>query len=232
MYPHRIRLRGPWECVPIVADGIAPEPRRVIMPARWADAGLLGFVGDARFTRKFGYPGRADPVTEHIWLTCEGVTGCREVRLNDHLLSEGEAGKAAKPSPTEFAFDVTPWMGQRNQLDVVIHGENESAGLWGEVALEIRRDAYLMNVRADRLESTLIIQGSVVGIAPQPLELYTLVDNHHVDYRTIVPNLAGQAFRIELPESEPSAQSVRVELIHISAVWYVVELPISYLHAR
>src|SRR5229473_1709313 len=70
MYPHRIRLRGPWQCEPI--DG--PPPRRVIMPCRWVEARLADFHGDARFARSFGYPGRVDD-SEHVWLTCDGCTG-------------------------------------------------------------------------------------------------------------------------------------------------------------
>src|SRR5207248_7895299 len=79
MYPHRIRLRGPWECEPIepsplVGQAFQPDcqarkpdlrdgegrvlPHRVILPCRWIDAGLVDFQGSVRFTRKFGYPGR------------------------------------------------------------------------------------------------------------------------------------------------------------------------------
>src|SRR5260370_41437924 len=81
VYPHRIRLRGPWECEP---QG-GPPARRVIMPCRWLEAGLADFHGAARFTRSFGYPGNVDD-SEHVWLTCDGCTGCRGVRLNGQLL--------------------------------------------------------------------------------------------------------------------------------------------------
>jgi len=68
MYPHRIRLRGPWECdclVSPLSQGAAPgfvpshpplspeyrgrekETRRVTMPSRWLDAGLGDFRGTA-----------------------------------------------------------------------------------------------------------------------------------------------------------------------------------------
>src|SRR5947209_2495993 len=133
MYPHRIRLRGPWECE---IDG-AP-PRRVTMPCTWADAGLADYRGVARFTRKFGYPGNADRDIEHLWLTCAGVTGCREIRLNGQLLPT--------PSAKEFAVDATSIFAERNLLEVVIDGSIVNAGLWGEVAIEIRLDAYLAHV--------------------------------------------------------------------------------------
>jgi hypothetical protein len=58
MYPHRIRLRDPWQ----------HEPRR--------DA-----PGCARSRRRFGYPGRIDP-HERVWLVLQGVGGPAEVSLN------------------------------------------------------------------------------------------------------------------------------------------------------
>ncbi len=213
MYPHRIRLRGPWECEPAGLDA-----RRVFMPCRWADAGLAGFRGSARFTRKFGYPGKADPELEHIWLTCDGCTGCRDVRLNTALLANAP-GDA-------FAFDVTSLMAARNQLEIEIHGDTDDAGLWGEIALEIRMDAYLTDMRVERNGSTLSIFGNVVGTAPSPLELYTLLDNRHADYRTIKPTAAGTPFRIDLADGALTCEIVRVDLVHISSIWYSVELPV------
>ncbi len=215
MYPHRIRLRGPWECTPISPE--APAARRVNMPGRWADAGLLGFRGMAQFVRKFGYPGKADPDLEHIWLTCDGCTGCRAVRLNEHLLTQTPGDS--------FAFDVTRLLSERNQLEVLIQGDADDAGLWGEVALEIRKDAYLSEVRAEHVGSILQVTGKVIGVAPQPLELYTLVDQRHADYRTIVPSAAGTPFCIDL-EGSATNENVRVELINISEIWYVVETPV------
>jgi hypothetical protein len=109
----------------------------------------------------------------------------------------------------------------------VIRGDIDSAGLWGEVAMEIRKDAYLADVSIERAGEATAIVGKVVGVAPQALELYTLIDSRHFDYRTIEPTPAGQAFRIELGD-QPSAANARLELIHISSIWYVVELPIPH----
>src|SRR5687767_3486483 len=133
MYPHRIRLRGPWECEPI--GPAAPPPRRVTIPCGWDAAGLAEFRGRARFTRKFGYPGKADRDVEHFWLTCADANGCCEIHLNHQLLSA--------ESCASFAFDVTSIIQDRNQLEVLIDGGGARPGLWSEVALEIRRDAYL-----------------------------------------------------------------------------------------
>jgi hypothetical protein len=208
-YPHRIRLRGPWECEQLI--------HRVTMPCRWPEAGLAGFRGSARFLRKFGYPGQIDE-GEHVWLTCDGCTGVREVSLNGQLLTS-TAGET-------FAFDVTTILTQRNRLEVLVQGDADDAGLWGEVALEIRRDAYLTDLHIQHTDAGVQVTGKVKGIAPQPLELYTLVDQQHVDYRTVQPSAEGQSFQIDLPGVTGDNKLIRIELIHVSIIWYVVELPI------
>jgi hypothetical protein len=218
MYPHRIRLRGPWQCEPI--DG--PPPRRVIMPCRWLEAGLADFHGAARFTRSFGYPGSVDD-SEHVWLTCDGCTGCHEVRLNGQQLT--------RESCHDFAFDVSNILSLRNRLEMLIQGDTHDAGVGGEVALEIRKDAYLADVHIEPARSTVHLTGKVFGTAPQPLELYVLVDTKHVDYRTIMPSAGGTPFRIELAPITSSSQMARVELIQISSIWYVVEIPIPHWHS-
>jgi hypothetical protein len=186
------------------------------MPSGWIAAGLSGFRGSARFTRRFGYPGRIDD-GEHVWLIGDGVRGIRSVSLNGQLLTDDPA-KA-------IAFDVTPILSQRNILEVIVQGDSDDVGLWGDIVLEIRRDAYLAEVTVRHEGSSLVVTGKVLGTSPQALELYTLVDNRHVDYRTMMPRPAGQPFRIESPEM---GQTVRVELICVSSIWYSVELLVSH----
>src|SRR4051794_34362239 len=119
MYPHRIRLRGPWECAPLArlvrrADGSQawdseglPPQGRVTMPGRWRDGGLRDFAGRVRLRRHFGYPGRID-AHERVWLTCAGLEGVADVRLNDVPL--GRRTGADGP----FEFDVTDLLRPRN----------------------------------------------------------------------------------------------------------------------
>jgi beta-galactosidase/beta-glucuronidase len=142
MYPHRIRLRGPWECEPLARFVIGmdgrkeeittdlPPPRHMTMPCRWSEGGLSDFSGRVRFRRHFGYPGRIDD-NERVWLTFAGVENKAEIWLNGQFLGRQEG---ARPSD----FEVTKLLGIRNELRVEVESEAETGGLWGEVAMEIR----------------------------------------------------------------------------------------------
>jgi beta-galactosidase/beta-glucuronidase len=142
MYPHRIRLRGPWECEPLArfvfaGDGQKqettndlPAPRKMTMPCRWGEGGLVDFSGQVRFRRHFGYPGRIDE-HESVWLTFAGVEQKAEIWLNDQLL-----GRQVGDQPWEF--NITKLLAVRNHLRVEVESESPAGGLWGEVALEIR----------------------------------------------------------------------------------------------
>src|SRR5689334_13116842 len=120
MYPHRIRLRGPWECEPLArvqvqedgrveaVAGPLPAPCRMTMPCRWAEGGLGDFAGRVRFRRRFGYPGRIDSF-ERVWLTVAGVEAVAELRLNGHDLGRHEGARGP------FECDVTALLQARNE---------------------------------------------------------------------------------------------------------------------
>ncbi len=127
MYPHRIRLRGPWECEP--PDG--SPAFRVSFPCPWGEPPLSGLVGGVRFRRRFGYPGRID-ADECVWITFAEAAGSVAVRLNDRLLGEPK-------DRASFEYEVTPLLGQRNEVVVEVDGAAVPRGAWGDVALEIRR---------------------------------------------------------------------------------------------
>src|SRR5262249_48078031 len=118
MYPHRIRLRGPWECEPLAwypsrapAGAQVPPPPRMKRPCHWNEGGLPGFAGRARFRRRFGYPGRID-THERVWLTFAAVADTAEVRLNGTFLGTG--GREQLP----FEFEVTALLQDRNEMVV------------------------------------------------------------------------------------------------------------------
>jgi hypothetical protein len=136
------------------------------------------------------------------------VDGSATLTLNDHVLGE------ARSAP--FETDVTALLQPHNRLEMLVDG-NEI----GEVALEIRATAFLQGVRVQTAAEKLRVEGIVAGTCAGPLELYFLVDGRHAHYRPIE---AGQSFAVEL---EATRGVVRVELIHVSSVWHVVELAVA-----
>jgi hypothetical protein len=195
MYPHRIRLRGPWNCE------LAGNARRVTVPFQresWAPAGAPLVL-----SRQFGYPGRID-AHERVWIIGAQADSLISLTLNGHVLGQFLNG------PVET--DVTALLTPRNCLEV-----GTSGNFLGEVALEIRASAYLTHVRVRRAGETLHVEGIVAGECDVPLELYLLVDGHQAAYQTVN---AGEVFNVALSQT---AETVRVELVKVATVWYTVE---------
>src|SRR5262249_24513061 len=162
------------------------------------DCGLSDFTGTVRFARRFGYPGRIDDY-ERVWLTFAGVAGVAAVCLN---------GTALGSCDGPYEFEVTRLLSERNLLRVDVEGSGGDAGLWGEVALEVRRTAFLRNLSVTSGDA-LKVSGEVAGTADGPLELYVLLDNRTVAYATGKP---GKPFEItSTPITLHDARVVRVD---------------------
>jgi hypothetical protein len=236
MYPHRIRLRGPWVFEPLarlirLPDGTSrytasdlPAPFHMNMPGRWRDAGLLDFAGKALLKRRFGLPRRLD-ANERVWLTFAGAHASAKVSLNGQAL--GEQAPASGP----FEFQVTELLGDRNELVVEIESSDNGGGLWGEVALEIRCLAFLRDLRAwtDSSGRRAVVEGLVVGekndsrASPDsaPLEIYVLHGRRTVGYAAVTAARAGRPFRVTSEEfAEPAQGEVLVQLVQRATIWY------------
>jgi hypothetical protein len=185
-YPHRIRLRGPWQSAPC--------------------------AGGVRRARRFGYPGRID-ADERVWLTFGGAGGRVAVSLNGHALGTHDGG-------LPFEHDVTGLLAARNEVVMEVEG----GGAQGDVALEIRRTAFLRGVRATAEGGGIRVTGLVVGSAARPLELYVLLDGHTAHYATAAPSPEGHRFEAVVGGT---GREVRVELVDGGSVWYAVELPVG-----
>jgi hypothetical protein len=243
MYPHVIRLRGPWEVeatARAVEDAAArvgeldaplPPKFRMTMPERWDHGPLAAFAGRVRFRRRFGYPGRID-VHERVWLTFAGVVGSAEVSLNGRRLGSQQG------ATSWCEFEVMDILKDRNELVMEMEVVPPCACLWEEVALEVRCTAFLRGVEAwatpaDRTVC-LHVSGEVIGKAERPLELYVLLDGATVHYTTTEPVSAGLPFHVVVADLakelwRPRADTpggghvVRVDLVNGATVWYTVE---------
>jgi hypothetical protein len=233
MYPHRIRLRGPWDYEPLGYSSperhLLPPAGRMNVPCRWADGGLAGFAGRVRFRRRFGYPGRIDAY-ERVWLTFDGADTWAEVALNGAALGRHE-GEGA------FEYEVTNLLRPRNELVVEVEGPAETAGLCGEVALEVRCTAYLRGVRlwaeAEGDGWRAHAAGEVVGAAERPLDLYLVVGRSTAAYASVSAAAEGRPFHLtsdKLGGTEATAQpaeggdgvDAQVDLVNGAAVWYTI----------
>lgn len=223
MYPHRIRLLGPWEYEPLMrrGEGAVPPPGKMTMPRRWNDGGLLGFAGRVRFRRRFGYPGRIDS-HERVWLTFAGIEGAAEIALNGHVL-------VGRHTDGPIEFDVTSLLGKRNELAVNVDCDSDAGGLWGEVALEVRCTAYLRGWRAwlDSETRHLHVQGDVVGASDRLLELYVVANRRSVGYATVEANATGKPCHLELEIDDMRPDRIRVDLVNLAQIWYATEIPVT-----
>jgi hypothetical protein len=221
VYPHRIRLRGPWECEPLARAGDGgplPPALRMTLPCRWTEGGLADFAGRVRFRRRFGYPGRIDD-TERVWLTCAGLEGSAVVALNGRNLG------APEDPACGFEYEVTALLLPRNELVIDLDGP-ANGGLWGEVALEVRRTAYLRAVRVRHADGMIHAEGLAVGTSGRPLDLYLLLGRSTVAYATVIPSADGTPFALA-GEAAVGATAARVELVDGATVWYTLERPLD-----
>ena len=106
MYPHRIRLRGPWECQPLARAGDVPEPSRppfrVTMPCRWREAGL----GDVPIVVGGIVP--ADDVNVLKQCGASAVYTPKDFQLNDIMLGIVKLVDAKAAEIAEAAIPVPP----------------------------------------------------------------------------------------------------------------------------
>jgi hypothetical protein len=208
MYPHRIRLRGPWGCEPL--------------------------AGRVRFRRRFGYPGRIDEY-ERVWLTFTNIAGTAEVRLNDQLLGRHEDGAGAfefevtrllRPR-NELIVEVGETAGQGESSREVALEVRCTAFL-----RDLQRITMLRGGRAE-----LHVTGLVVGAAGRPLELYVVLDRSVAGYQVVTPTADGQPFEVvvaDLPTDEWRAEdgrllrrAVTVDLVNGAVVWYRDETDVT-----
>jgi hypothetical protein len=205
----------------------------MILPCRWGEAGLPDFAGRVRFRRRFGLPRRLDP-EEHVWVTFAGADTCVDVWLNQQFLGQHTGAEA-------FEFEVTGLLHERNELVVEVEAPQGNGGLWGEVALEVRRSAYLRGLRLwasfSGEAAHLHISGEVVGNAERPLELYVILDRSTVAYVTV--EAGGRAFQVtsealaadrwKSPGDGPAGcHTVRIELVDGASVWYTVDQAFNF----
>ena len=233
MYPHRIRLHGPWQYEPLArtritaegrcetTSGSVPEPGRARIPTTWRGTPLDGLRGRVRWRRPFHAPRSLDP-GERLWVVFDGVDYFSEPSLNGVQLGRHEG--YFEP----FGYDVTSLVQPRNQLVVDVDCPAESAGsrrlirgslettrppfiggMWGEVALEVRATCCLRDVRVRTMPSgpggAIAVTGQTVGDPNTPLRVELSLDGAWIAGEMIAasPEGADWALEARLPQVQP-----------------------------
>jgi hypothetical protein len=131
MYPHVIRLRGPWECVP--ADAPETEPVRVTPPCDVRETFGEQFQGRVIMRRGFHAP-VALVANEALWLVIESVGGAARVTLEGALLGEIAPGR-----DVVWERNITARQQARMTLEIELTiGDAASGPTLGAVRLEVR----------------------------------------------------------------------------------------------
>jgi hypothetical protein len=241
MYPHRIRLRGPWEAEPVGwidpeaevrcrTDGLPPA-RTVTIPVGWDDLGFGGRTGAVVFRRRFQAPRRLDD-WERVWLVQAGMPGWSSWRLNDTELvwaGPGETDELTTISCPVRA-EVTALLRERNELAVKVEA-GPGAGPFGGAALEIGCRAFIQQVR---VQPHFVADGygllASVDVASEreddPLELYALIEGQTVGY--FRPDRVGRhlthLFRLDdrvIPRG--GTMTLRIDLVCGALIWDTAE---------
>jgi hypothetical protein len=195
------------------------------MPCHWSQGGLGSFSGKVRFRRRFGYPGTIDP-HERVWFTLAGFSDHAELWVNDVFLGRFTGARGCE-------LDITRLLQPRNEVRIEVEGDARSGGLWGEAALEIRCSAYLAQVHAGATRQGELVRaailGKVVGHAPDPLEVYAILDRHTIGYVRVAASPTGTCFEITAdaidpllwPQQEgPAGVPLKLDLVNGAVSWY------------
>ncbi|MEX0586887.1 MAG: hypothetical protein WD176_09590, partial [Pirellulales bacterium] len=146
IYPHRIRLNGPWTYEVLPPGNGGGEMR---LPGDWRAALGRNFTGSVRFGRRFNCPTGLEP-HERVWLVVPGGDAAGQVLLNEQPL-----GQVLRHS-VAAEFDMTAHLLPHNQLTLDVEvsavlpggaaptrvlAEPQERGPLGNVRLEIRQAA-------------------------------------------------------------------------------------------
>lgn len=207
-YPHVIRLRGPWECVQVVAqtplaEGTLAESSvslpdvRIKTPADWADTLGPDFRGRVGYSRRFNRPTNLEP-HDRVWLVVEGVDARGRVALDGHglgmidgyaLPAEWDITAFLQPSGVIMIEVELPPTGVSHPPPARPGRESLAGGLIGEVRLEIRHQHYVADLSTYWTAGDtpqLHVAGRVVGPSShENLKLVVTACDHELVYQSV-----------------------------------------------
>jgi hypothetical protein len=210
MYPHRIRLRGPWT-LKTAAGAIASVN---VNPESTLDPTLSAI----KLCRRFSWLQQLQ-AHERLWLVLErsAVTGGM---LNNKAL------ELAAVAEGHQECEVTSLTRRSNQLWLEI-APGESQRAFPQVALEVRCRTFLRQLtwQIDTANRKLEIAGLLVGLNETPLELYVRAGEVNVLYTLVNANEPCAPFRYqsEIPTAVMgAAMPIQIDLVNGGVIWHRV----------
>jgi len=215
MYPHRIRLRGPWT-LKTAAGTIVPV--KIDDGSNAARLDPTAVPSPVQLCRRFSWLARLQ-AHERLWLVLErsAVTSCA---LNGMAL--GLTTVAERHQECE----VTSLAQRSNALALDLPAGQWQLG-YPEVALEVRCRTFLRNAAwsIDTIDRRLEITGLLVGANETPLELYARAGDVNVLYEVVYASQPCSPFRcrsenIETPMDELTP--IQIDLVKGGVIWHRV----------
>lgn len=143
MYPHEIRLRGPWQYRVLSTPG--PSTGTLTVPGFLQHQRLGNDNGPIELSRNFNWVARLEP-TDDVWLVLDKVAGSATIRLNGKALGHHDIFW------DRFRFLVTDLLQPRNELVVTLdstdgtaqHPELAVRGILGGVHLSVESRRFAL----------------------------------------------------------------------------------------
>jgi hypothetical protein len=211
MYPHRIRLRGPWTLKAGPCETFSVSLGETSTPE------LDSTTGAIQLYRRFSWPQQLQP-HERLWLVLERscVSGGA---LNDRALV------LTAVAHDHQECDVTSLTRRSNQLTLDISA-GRSHQAFPNVALEVRCLTFLRQTtwRIDQNNRRLEISGQLVGVHETPLELYVRVGEVNVFYTPAHANERCSMFQYqsEIPAASNEQTAIQIDLVSGGVIWHRV----------
>jgi hypothetical protein len=200
MYPHRIRLAGPWE--PTTISG-----------------------GTSGLRRRFGRPRNLDD-WERVWLlqTDQPAAPRGHWTLNGTALTWSQRGDGLPRS------DITTMLRERNELMVSVDSAAFAGAYLEIGGRAYVQNVQVQPRRVGQGYGLLAMVDLVSEVADDPLEVYALIDGENFAYRGPLSfaGQVRNEFRIE-DRDLPAGLSVtvKIDLICRSTVWDSCELSVA-----
>ena len=256
VYPHRIRLVGPWQAEPVgwtdpeaeerFRTDDLPPARRVKVPVTLDELGFGDRRGVIDFRRRFGVPRQLDP-WERVWLVhgdfvqSDAMNFGMSWRLNGTTLDWSRPDDFDRLTTAYYPLrtDVTRLIRERNEVVVRVDAgwprhQSTPKSFCGS-AVEIGRAAYIRQVR---VEPHHVAHGfgilAQVDVACEdesaPIELYALIDGHTEGYfkPARVEPIMRHLFRLDERVIAPGhTVTLRIDIVCGATIWYAAEMSVA-----